>query len=287
VGDSSREEGVEALTELGFTRLEAEVYAVLVEESPMTAYRAAQALGKAAANVYKAVESLARKGAVLVDDGETRVLRAVAPSELFARVEHDFKRTRAKAERALERLHGPEGDDRVYQLRSREQVLERAETMLQNAQQLVAIDLFPEPLDDLREAIGGAVQRGVKVLMQVYEPTELPGVQLVLAPRAEALRAAWPAQWLNLVCDAREHMLSLSRSNRGEVVQAVWSGSAYLSVLYYSGLVAELEKAALLSLIEAGASATRLRKEVDAWAWLSTSGSELRGVAALQARLGK
>src|SRR5688500_1986290 len=63
-----RHQSAQALQDLGFTGLEAEVYAALLEGSPVTAYRVAQQVGKAAANVYKAVESLRRKGAILVDD---------------------------------------------------------------------------------------------------------------------------------------------------------------------------------------------------------------------------
>lgn len=282
---SAREEGIDALTELGFTRLEAEVYAVLVESSPATAYRVAQTLGKAAANVYKAVETLAQKGAVLVDEGESRVLRAVPPAELLARVERNFDRSRRGAQRALEKLRGAEDDERVYALASRAQVMERAAVMIQRAQQLVAVDAFPEPLEDLRELLVAAAARGVTVLVQVYAPAKVEGAEVLLAPRGAELREAWPAQWLNVVCDAKEHLLSLARSGRGEIVQAVWSGSAYLSVLYYSGLVAEMKNAALLAAVERGASAKQLASVAERWEKTSTTGSSLSGVAALQSRL--
>ncbi len=287
VSRTTRQRGVEALTELGFTGLEAEVYAVLVEIAPVTAYRVANVLGKAAANVYKAVESLAQKGAVLVDDGASRLLRAVPPSELLARVEREQRRAREQAERALERLRRPEADDRVYRLETREQVMERAETMLRDARQLACVDAFPEPLAELRGAIDEAVGRKVRVLIQAYEPVDVPGARVVVAPRGQELRAAWPAQWLNVVCDAREHMISLLRSGGGEVVQAIWTGSAYLSVIYYSGLVAELERSALVARITEGASRARLEEEIAYWRQTSTSTSSepLAGVAALKARL--
>ncbi|HVH47199.1 MAG TPA: helix-turn-helix domain-containing protein [Labilithrix sp.] len=282
---NSREEGIAALTELGFTRLEAEVYAVLVEESPATGYRVAQALGKAAANVYKAVETLSQKGAVLVDDGESRMLRAVPPAELLARVQRDFEKTRASATRALEKLRGAEGDERVYALTSRDQVMDRAEVMLRRARQLAAIDAFPEPLEDLRDLLVATAKRGVTVLVQVYAPADIEGAEVVHSPNGARLRKAWPAQWLNVVCDAREHLLSLSRSERGDVVQAVWSGSAYLSVIYSSGLVAEMKNAALLGAIANGASPARLAEVIEKWARTTTAGSALTGVVALQKRL--
>lgn len=279
-----RGKAIETLTELGFTALEAEVYAALVEDSPATAYRVAQVLGKAAANVYKAVDSLTRKGAVLVDDGESRILRAVPPAELLGRLDRDFQIARDRAERALQRLRGTDDDERVYRLKTREQVIERAASMLGRAKQLVALDVFPEPFADLRKEIAKAAARGVRTVLHVYEKgVEVPGAEVVTAARGDAMRRAWPGQWLNVVVDASEHMLALMRSDRGEVIQAVWSGSAYLSVVYFSGLDAELRNGALGAQIHAGASLAELRATVARWS--KTTGSKLPGVVALQERL--
>src|SRR4051812_35804269 len=115
-------EAIEALVALGFTGLEAEVYAWLLGESPATGYRVAQALGKPAANTYKAIESLQQKGAVLVEDGESRLCRAVPAEELLRQAERGFAEKRAAAARALSELRGPGGDERVYTIRTADQV---------------------------------------------------------------------------------------------------------------------------------------------------------------------
>ena len=281
----TRQQAIETLTELGFTALEAEVYAALVEDSPATAYRIAQVLGKAAANVYKAVESLANKGAVLVDDGENRMLRAVPPAELLGRVDRDFQNARTKAERALQRLRGADDDERVYRLQTREQVIERAVAMLGRAKKLVAIDLFPEPLANLRSEIEKTAARGVRTLVQVYTESDarISGAEVVVATRSDAMRRAWPGQWINIVVDASEHMLALMRSERGDVLQAVWSGSAYLSLIYFSGLEAEMRNATLEAQIHAGATLAELRATIARGS--RALGAKLPGVVTLQERL--
>ena len=50
--------GIDALRELGFTELESRIYIFLLEESPATGYRIAQAIEKPVANTYKAIELL-------------------------------------------------------------------------------------------------------------------------------------------------------------------------------------------------------------------------------------
>lgn len=291
---TARQDALDALGALGFTALEAEVYAALVKESPVTAYKIAQTLGKAGANVYKAVESLANKGAVIVDDGESRMLRAVPPKELLARLENEFATTRRKAERALERLDGTRDDDRVYQLKTREQVMERARAMLDRARDIAIVDVFPEPLEEIRDAIVRAAARGVRTLVQVYAPLSsasdargsLGKAEVQLSPQATLQLAAWRGQWLNVVVDGSEHMLALLRSKRGDVVQAIWSGSAYLSVIYLSGVLAEFHVAEIATAVEKGASNRALRKLIANWS--SSPGASTKttpGVALLRERL--
>src|SRR5438067_8708876 len=111
--------GIEALAELGFTELEAQIYAFLLQESPATAYRIAQGTGRLPANTYNAVESLQAKGAILVDEGTNRHCRAVPPRELLALLQRRFDERRERATKALAELESSSPDERVYQLRSR------------------------------------------------------------------------------------------------------------------------------------------------------------------------
>ena len=237
----SRADSTAALSALGFTALEAEVYSVLVEHAPTTAYRVAQELGKAAANVYKAVESLERKGAVFVEDSETRLCRAVSPSELLSALEREFRDAKTRATDALSKLGQSAGDDRVYHLRSGAQVLERARAMLGRTEHTALCDLFPEAVDALRPDLETAARRGARVCVQVYRPTEIRGaVEVYVKPDGQRLLDVWTGQWLNVVSDAREHLLALLHPGLAEVHQAVWSESVYLSILHFSGFAMEI-----------------------------------------------
>src|SRR5882724_6196485 len=94
----------DALMALGFTALEAGIYTTLLRKSPITGYGIAKELGKPAANTYKAIESLQTKGAIIVDDGESRLCRAVAPEEVFGQLERSFADNKKRAEAALAEL---------------------------------------------------------------------------------------------------------------------------------------------------------------------------------------
>ena len=252
-------ESVEALVGLGFTGLEAEVYAFLLQESPATGYRIAQGIGKPAANTYKAIESLEAKGAVLVEEAENRLCRAVPVEELLSRLERTFAKKRERASQALTALKEPVGDDRIYQIRSREQVLERCRTMLARCKVVALVDAFPQPLEELRPAIEEAARRKIRLGVKAYRPIEIPGVEVLVDPKGDRTIASWPGQWVNLVADGHEHLISFLTPDGLGVNQAIWSGSAYLSWVYHSALCAEITFAAIIGDLEQNAPIERIR----------------------------
>jgi len=276
---------VHALTRLGFTALEAEAYTWLLGEPGATGYRIAKGIGKPVANTYKALESLQAKGAVLVEEDENRVCRAVPAEELLQQLERGFASHCSDAARALSRVTGPEGDDRVYTLRTPAQVMERARSMLKAARQVVLIDAFPAALAAIRPDIARAAARGVEVAVKTYRRMDTGGTKTFVEPEGERVLARWSGEWLNLVVDGAEHLLAFMDADLGRVRQAVWSGSPYLSWVYHSALAAELVMAEVEALSRHKVAPPRLRQLVQRFSDLTMS--EAPGYQALMKRFGR
>lgn len=230
---------VQALQDLGFTGLEAQVYVYLLRHAPATGYRISHAIGKPTANTYKALTSLAGQGAVLVDDGGSGAVRAVPPDELLAILERRGRAQRAAALAALAENVPAGDDDRVYALKDSRQVVERARAMLAGAGQIVLGDLFPAPFELLRDDLAACAARGVRVVVRAYAPVEAGGA-LVIAGTGKGAPGHWPGQQLSLVVDGAEHLLALLSADLEAVHQAVWSRSAFLSCLHHNHLAMEL-----------------------------------------------
>jgi sugar-specific transcriptional regulator TrmB len=252
----------QALAELGFTELEVEVYVALLRRAPVTGYRIAQDIARPVANTYKAIESLQLRGAVLVDEGANRLCRAVGPEELLAQLERSFQDRRRQAAAALATVHAAPEDDRVYQLHSVDQVFERCRQMLSRCEQTAILDLFPKPLDDLRDSLEHAARRGVRVLVKAYDSAAVSGVDVLVHPQGHATLQRWPGQWLNAVTDGREHLIAFLTADLRGIHQAIWSGSAYLSWIYHSAVGAETILAAILRGLTDGATSAELRQTV-------------------------
>jgi sugar-specific transcriptional regulator TrmB len=235
-----KNQAADALTFLGFSEIEALVYCFLLQESPATGYRVSHAIGKPTANTYKAIAALALRGAIIIDDSESRLCRAVPPSELLERMGREFDVHRRTAESELSKIRQAAGDDRVYQLTSIAQVFERARAMLDGAKQAVMLDAFPNALGLLVADLQRAAKRGVKIAVRAYEPVRIGGVAVVVTDDAARVRAAWPGEQLSVAADGDQFLIALLSKDAQAVHQAVWSNSTFLSCLQYNALHGEI-----------------------------------------------
>lgn len=228
-----------ALTFLGFSEIEALVYCFLLEESPATGYRVSHGIGKPTANTYKAIAALALRGAIVVDDSESRLCRAVPPGELLDRLDREFDSKKRVAESELAKIRQSAGDDRVYYLTSIEQVIERARTMLKGARSAALLELFPLTVPLLAAELEAAAKRGVAVAVKTYEPVALNGVTVVCSPEASRVLSVWPGQQISVATDGEQFMTALLSQDASTVHQALWSNSTFLSCFYYNALNVE------------------------------------------------
>lgn len=235
-----KNQAADALTFLGFSEIEALVYCFLLQESPATGYRVSHAIGKPTANTYKAIAALALRGAIIIDDSESRLCRAVPPSELLERLNREFEAHRRTAESELSKIRQASGDDRVYQLTSIAQVFERARAMLDGAKQAVMLDVFPNALALIAADLQRTAKRGVKLAVRAYEPIRIDGVTVVVTDEAARIRAAWPGEQLSVAADGDQFLIALLSKDAQSVHQAVWSNSTFLSCLQYNALHGEI-----------------------------------------------
>lgn len=228
-----------ALGNLGFSAIEAGIYLFLLRESPATGYRISHGIGKPTANTYKAISALQEKGAILVDEGEKRLVRAVPPRELLANFERSYSRQCSDTEQLLASVGQEKPDDRIWQLTSGPQVYERARTMLASATEIVLADVFPDQIEELKKDFNRAAERGVKVYTIIYAPVS--GAQFNTVRRPGGLEhLAWPGDQLNIVCDAQEHLMCMFLRNTTSVHQAIWSNSPFLSCIQHNHLSMEI-----------------------------------------------
>jgi sugar-specific transcriptional regulator TrmB len=176
----------EALVGFGFTALESEIYAFLLQEHPATGYRVAQAIGKPAANVYKGLEALERKAAVLVDGTNSKEYRPVAPDRLFSRLEKEFLVNKSSATKILSSLGKPSSSGKMFTISSHDQAVSQARMLLASTKDgalFVGSEDFAFALKgDLKDAwVMTSIEIPAEHLIPVPEEMfEVPTVQIVV-----------------------------------------------------------------------------------------------------------
>jgi sugar-specific transcriptional regulator TrmB len=254
-------EAADALVGLGFTQLEAHIYAFLLAEPHSSGYRIAQAINKPVANTYKALHSLQGKGAVVMQEGSSRKVAAVPLTELLAAVSRRFQERKELARRVLSKPSRLNSDSAVYEIRSNDQVFERCTRMLRQSTDVALVTAFPFPLERLRGELQKAAQRGVTVAVTTYQEERIPGVLCIQESKSRDVLSRWPGEWLNVVVDGSEYLLSLMGRDT-TILYAVWSRNPYLAWVYHSAVSAAFASTALIKKIADRCSAEELSQAV-------------------------
>ena len=248
----------QVLTALGFTETESLVYCDLLKHPGSTGYRIARSINKAQANTYQTLNSLVQKGAAVYEEGETRSFRATPPGELLARVRRTFESQVDTAARSLSRLETTESDDRIYQLRNVEQVVERARAMLGEAEETIAFSWFPGWAEPLRGDLAAAARRGVRAAGLILRPEDdVPEAKCVLSNIAERVCDIWPGDQIILVIDGRQSLLALKDRDSGDVRHAYWARNAFLSTILHNALSSDTLVHGSKLILEIGGSIQR------------------------------
>lgn len=231
---------IQKLRDIGLNQLEAEVYYLLLTEEPMTAYKVGKLLKKPAANIYKAVEVLFSKGAVIIKEGKNKRCKAVAPEEFIAAQQHEFAAKIKQAANALANIKPQASEEKTYSLDSVNLAVEKAKRMISEAKEIVVIDAFPLALDAVLPGIKSAIKRGVKVMVQCYNSDiTIKGADVFVTRDYDEVISYWQSQQLNVVADGSESLIALFDKTMTTVYHATWSTNLYLSCITHAGRVCE------------------------------------------------
>jgi sugar-specific transcriptional regulator TrmB len=255
----SKRASVQALEDLGFTRVEAEVYIYLIHSSPATGYQIAKAIDRTRGATYKVLATLASKGAVESDSQKVIQWRAVPPAEFLNQLERRFIQGRQRATDALEAMKPPAPDYHIYQLKTVGQVYERARSMLASAKEFVLLDVFPPALEKLRDDVKRTIKRGIKVAIDVYAPDDIPGARMTLSYEGSGFLERLPVNWITLSMDADEMLLAVLSEDDSRVLQATWSANSFLARVMASYLRHSFLAEDFIGMIERGASYKQIK----------------------------
>lgn len=230
---------IQKLRDIGLNQVEAEVYFLLLSEEPMTAYKVGKLLKKPTANIYKAVEVLFNKGAIIIEEGKNKLCKAVDPEEFIATQQHEFATKIKQVANALTNIKPQVAEEKTYSLDSVYLAVEKAKRMINEAKEIIVVDAFPLSLDAVLPELKSAIKRGVTVLVQCYSEITIKGADVFITQDYDDVISYWKSQQLNVVVDGSESLIALFDKSMSTVFHATWSTNLYLSCVTHAGRVYE------------------------------------------------
>lgn len=192
---------VKALQQLGFTEYEARAYTTLVAEGALNGYSLAKKTGIPRANIYAVVEKLASRGAILRAEGHAgQHYTAIPPEQLLQSLESAHKRALNVAGHSLTRQVRRQPPAAIFNLRG-EELLARAEQLIDAAKQALLIALQPPEAGKLAGPLRMAQERGVRITTLCLHACETVCPACRGDTHRHALAPADDTRWLVMVTD--------------------------------------------------------------------------------------
>jgi sugar-specific transcriptional regulator TrmB len=153
---------------LGFTEYEAKIYMQLLMESPATAYEIAKATGVPRPNTYNALESLAKRGAVLpVSENPVRYV-AAPPDRHLNNLGRETMAICSTLVKELARLRAPADDPYVWNVKGEAAIFQKINTLISQSSRSICVKAAADVLRTYADALRTAADRGVDILIVLF-----------------------------------------------------------------------------------------------------------------------
>lgn len=160
---------VSRLRVLGMSLYEAKVYVGLLRHGPQNGNELAKAAGLPSSKVYSTLEKLASLGIVhsVKRDSVTKYV-CISPDELVKRFRTRFSEPLDYLERTLPGLAAFVPSTEVLTVSGLDAIRENSRYIVNYARKEVFLSIWAEDLDELRDALVQADERGVRVFAMIY-----------------------------------------------------------------------------------------------------------------------
>ena len=181
-----------ALGEHGFTKSEARAYVALLKAHPATGYELAARAGVPRSAIYAVVKRLAATGAIRVVTDKPKRYSPMAPAQLLRMLSQRMTQNLEALERAFDDLQCGVPEASTWTLTGYDAILDRAASMIDEAQKSVHVSLWSREATRLASAFARAHERGISSI--AFSFTALPPIDarcLSYGLREEDLAPHW------------------------------------------------------------------------------------------------
>jgi len=231
---------INLIEEIGFSKIEARVYYILLKKSPLTGYKIANEIGKSNSNTYLALDNLVKKGAVyLLEGNKSKEYIAVPINDLLEiRIKEAEKQKDIIAE-AFKDYKIESGEDQIYRFQNKEQLRLKAIEMIENARHAILVDSETAQLEIISDILEKAAAKGLNVVVETTGKEEIPNCYMVESHHISREILALDFNWLVVSVDAEKTLVSYF-TKENELIEGLWVSNGLLSDWFYNGMFYEV-----------------------------------------------
>lgn len=231
---------IKLLEELGFSKIESQVYFILLKKSPLTGYKIAREIGKSNSNTYLALENLVKKGAITLLEGKRSREYIALPIDQYLKIRViETIKLKETITDAFINFRPPSDDNQIYYLKNKEQLRLKAIDMIQNAMHTILVDSETAQLEMVKGALKTAASRGLKVIVESTGKIRIPKCHMVESHSLNNNKFNLDFSWLVICTDAEKSLVSYFTKD-GDLIDGLWISNRLLSDWFYNGMFYEV-----------------------------------------------
>lgn len=153
-----------SLEGLGFSKLEVNIYLILLDNGAMSPYQISKKVDISRSSIYNALEHMLNKGMVEVIPEDTVMYIAKEPEVLLNKVESDYKKNISNAKDGLKDYLETRYEDKSAIIKGYDNIISKVEYIIDNAEKEVFINTDIE-LDIFEDVFRRAIKRNVRIIV--------------------------------------------------------------------------------------------------------------------------
>lgn len=217
-----KENILETLKNLHFTEYEAKAYLTLLEDSPLTGYAVAKNSGVPRSKIYEVLDSLTKRGDILVSPGNTPQYTPVPAKELIKNRRMKAEENFELAEKSLAEFVSSANDrENIWNITGRNEILDKVKACISSAEKRILLEIWKEEFKELESDLRQAAKRGVTITIMAYGEIISDFANVYLHYMGDKITEEYGGRWIVISGDDSEVVTGIV--SLGEDSRAAWT----------------------------------------------------------------
>lgn len=198
---------ISKLESLNFTKTESKVYLSLLKHGEMSGYQIGKAIGLSRSSIYSALDSLYKKGAITLLEGDSKIYAPINPKILIESIKSNFNSSANELMDELKTLQKPSTNEGYMNVKSMSNIILKLNEMIDSAKCEIYMNTDFD-VSYFESNLKKAVSRGVRVILFSFSKLDFKDVNLEFYTHGVKIGKCGSNTRLMLVIDFKESLIA-------------------------------------------------------------------------------